>query len=345
VLNGLRERSVGTRVQSPILDETIAAVADILGSELGTITIERAVIGLFFTGVKLSSGEAGACATPREAVPEGVCCPLSAGKAPFRALHGRAAAELMRDAAGPEGLARAVGIATLNALAERCWTVRPHPEMELRPAVDAFDATDIHAGEQIVLVGAFIPFLKELKRRRLAYLVLEQNPAALKGEELPFYRPAEAAGEVVPQAEVLLITGATLLNDTLEDLLALARPGARVAVVGPTVGLLPDRLSPAAPISWARCGSAHRTPFSTFSLKAAPHRISSAALRKRSCSPGKPLRRRRHKRRSRSLLCGRFATRSYDGWQAAAREGCDDGDARRWCVAFRRPRHLGQDPG
>ena len=33
--------------------------------------------------------------------PDGVCCPLSAGKAPFRALHGRPAAELMRDAAGP----------------------------------------------------------------------------------------------------------------------------------------------------------------------------------------------------------------------------------------------------
>ena len=41
-------------------------------------------------------------------------------------------------------------------------------------------------------------------------------------------------------ADVLLITGATLLNDTLEDLLALARPKARVTVLGPTVGMLPD---------------------------------------------------------------------------------------------------------
>ena len=227
-------------VPSPILDETIAAVADILGPELGTITVERAVIGLFFTGVKLSSGEAGACATPREAVPEGVCCPLSAGRAPFRALHGRLAAELMRDALGPEGLSRAAGIATLNALAERCWTKRPQPAMELRQGLDAFDAAEIRDGERTVLVGAFIPFLKELKRRHLPYLVLEQNPGALKGEELPFYRPAAKAAEVVPQADVLLITGATLLNDTLEDLLALARPETRVTVVGPTVSLLPD---------------------------------------------------------------------------------------------------------
>src|SRR5439155_17131955 len=101
-------------------------------------------------------------------------------------------------------------------------------------------ATAIGPGERVVLVGAFIPFLKELKRRRQPYLVLEQNPSALKPEEMPFYRPAELAPEIVPAADVLLITGATLLNDTLEDLLALAGPAARVTVLGPTVGMLPD---------------------------------------------------------------------------------------------------------
>jgi len=39
---------------------------------------------------------------------------------------------------------------------------------------------------------------------------------------------------------VALITGATLVNNTLEELLALTRPDARVTVVGPTVGMLPD---------------------------------------------------------------------------------------------------------
>jgi uncharacterized protein len=39
---------------------------------------------------------------------------------------------------------------------------------------------------------------------------------------------------------VLLITGTTLLNNTLEELLRLARPTSRVTMVGPTVSLLPD---------------------------------------------------------------------------------------------------------
>jgi len=37
-----------------------------------------------------------------------------------------------------------------------------------------------------------------------------------------------------------MITGTTLINDTLEELLALANPAARVTMVGPTVTMLPD---------------------------------------------------------------------------------------------------------
>ncbi len=232
-------------MHSAILNETIACVTDILGRELDAIAVERAVIGLFFTGVKLTAGPngvqtAGTCATPRDTIPGDICCPVSARAAGFQTLAGRPAVELMQGALGANGLSRAVGIATLNALAELCWRRRPYPGVALLAGTDAFDATEFHDGDRVVLVGAFIPFLKELKRRHQPYLVLEQNPAALKAEEMAFYRPAELAPEIVPAADVLLITGATLINDTLEDLLALARPEARVTVLGPTVGMLPD---------------------------------------------------------------------------------------------------------
>ena len=62
----------------------------------------------------------------------------------------------------------------------------------------------------------------------------------LRPEEMPQYRPAETFPEIVPQADVLLITGTTLINDTLPALIACARPTARVVVVGPTVPILPD---------------------------------------------------------------------------------------------------------
>jgi len=227
--------------KSSILEETIARIGEILGPELDEIAIERAVVALFFTGVKLSNGTAGASATPIKSIPEAVCCPSSAMAMPFPGkLRGRRGADLAREALSGHGIRRAVGIATVNALADVCWQRRPHPDVELQAGVDAFDATDIRPVDKVVVVGAFVPFLKELKRRGQSFLVLEQDAAALKADELPFFRPAEQAPEILPNTDVALITGATLVNNTLEELLALTRTATRVTVVGPTVGMLPD---------------------------------------------------------------------------------------------------------
>ena len=103
----------------PILTETIASIKDILGADLDRITVERAVVGLFFTGVKLDTGVTGACPTPLRSIPDARALPLS-GK-----LRGRLAGELLKEAAVPSGIRRAVGIAAMNALADMCWERRP----------------------------------------------------------------------------------------------------------------------------------------------------------------------------------------------------------------------------
>src|SRR6266446_10372866 len=147
----------------PILYETLGAIRAMPGSELDGITVERAVVGLFFTGVELNNGIAGACATPIKTIPEAVCCPSAAMAMPFPGkLRGRPAFDHAREALGDNGIRRAVGIAAMNALADTCWRCRPHPETELRLGIDAFDATEIHPADRVVVIGAFVPFLREL---------------------------------------------------------------------------------------------------------------------------------------------------------------------------------------
>ena len=225
----------------PILIETIACIQEILGADLDHITVERVAIGLFFTGVKLDTGVTGACATPLRSIPDAVCCPSSAMAMPFPGkLRGRLAKDLLKETAAPSGIRRAVGVAAMNALADMCWERRATPGVDLRTGVDAYDAAEIQPGENVVVVGAFVPFLKSLKRAHQRFTVLEMDSATLKPDELSHFRPADEAGSVVPDADVVLITGTTLLNDTLENLLLLCRPEARVVLVGPTVGLVPD---------------------------------------------------------------------------------------------------------
>lgn len=226
-------------MSNAILAETIAAIRERL-DDLDSILIERAVVGLFFTGVKLSTGHAGSAATPIKDIPEAVCCPSSTMAMPFPGkMRGRKAASLLDEAEESSGIRRAVGIAVVNALAQAA-AERGGVGAELLHDMDAFDAARIQPHEKVVVVGAFVPFLRALRALGADHLVLEKDPSTLKAAELPFFREAALAPQIVPQADVLLITGTTLINDTLDGLLRLAKPGARIVVVGPTVTMVPD---------------------------------------------------------------------------------------------------------
>src|SRR5438128_12477513 len=107
---------------TPMLRETVAMIREILGPDLDRIAVERAVVGIFFTGVKLSNGIAGACATPIETVRETFCCAsaVAGGRTPGN-FRGCPAFDLAGEALRPNGLGRGLGIAALNALADTCW--------------------------------------------------------------------------------------------------------------------------------------------------------------------------------------------------------------------------------
>jgi hypothetical protein len=124
-----------------------------------------------------------------------------------------------------EGLLEAsIGVAALNSL------------LEVDPAAGAaINAVDVlierGAGKKIALVGHF-PFIPSLRGAAGELWVLEQHPGT--GEH-----PAEAASDLIPQADVVAITGTTLINHTLEGLLALCRPEALVMLLGPSTPLSP----------------------------------------------------------------------------------------------------------
>ncbi len=225
--------------QGAILREAVSEVRETLGDVFSSLALERAVFGLFFTGVKLSDGHGGVSYTPIKSLPEAVCCPSSARAMPSSGeLRGRGVDELLEGLFSGNPLRRTLGIAVLNALSTACLEAGRH-EGSLQVGADALDDLDVGEDREVVVVGALAPFLKALKRRARPYTVLELDPSTLRPDELPFYRPAADAAAVVPRADLLVVTGTSLLNDTLEGLLALARPEAEVVVVGPTASMLP----------------------------------------------------------------------------------------------------------
>lgn len=222
-----------------LLAELHSAVLDRLGQEGGSLRLERAVLGIFFTGVKLDNGTGGLCATPVKSVPEAVCCPSSATAMPTPGkIAGRKALQVLDDLYRPQDLRRALAIATLNALAETLWRRDGPPAGAELHAGDAFAALQMAPDQKVALVGAFPPYLRELRSRGQPFNVLELDPAALKPEELSYYVPADRAPEVIPNADIFITTGTTLINGSLDGLLRLLRPGVEAAVIGPTTTLI-----------------------------------------------------------------------------------------------------------
>lgn len=224
------------------LERTLDVITGILGDQEAAVhKVDRATLGLFFIAVTLDSGHTGLCATPLKEIPEAVCCPSSAMSMPFPGkLQGMGALRLAQEALSHTGLRRALGIAALNALAHLAAERRGPQGYRILEGVDAFDVARIQPQETAVVVGAFGPFLKALRGIGARHFVLEKDPATLRPNEMEHFRPAESYPEIVPQADVLLITGTTLINDSLPGLIACAHPQARVVLVGPTVPMLPD---------------------------------------------------------------------------------------------------------
>ncbi len=137
-------------------------------------------------------------------------------------LHTKTARELAEYARSENLLEASIGVAAINSLLD----------------VDESRAVEINAvqvliehgrGKNVALVGHF-PFIPKLRPAVGQLWVLEQRPA--EGEY-----PAEAAADLIPQADVVAITGSALINHTLDGLLALCRPEALAMMLGPSTPL------------------------------------------------------------------------------------------------------------
>ena len=119
---------------------------------------------------------------------------------------------------------RSIGFAALNALIEvdeALCVERNAEEIILERG----------RGRRVAVVGHF-PFVPSVRAAAEECWVLELAPG-------PDDLPAAAAPEIIPQADVVAITGMTLVNGTFEALAALARPEAYVLLLGATTPLSP----------------------------------------------------------------------------------------------------------
>jgi uncharacterized protein (DUF4213/DUF364 family) len=118
----------------------------------------------------------------------------------------------------------AIGMATINSLLE----------------VDENHCAETNAadlllqngeGKRVAIVGHF-PFVPKLRKAAKELWVIEKNPQ--EGD-----RPESEARNLIPQADIVGITGTAFINHTIERLLLLCNPKAYIVILGGTAPLSP----------------------------------------------------------------------------------------------------------
>ena len=149
---------------------------------------------------------------------------------PHRPIEGignltkKTALELAEFARSDTQLEASIGMAALNSLIE----VDEKQCIEL----NAFDELAEQGREKKIAIVGHFPFIPKLRELARTLWVLEMN---LRPGDLP----AEKAEEILPQADVIGITGTAFINHTIDGLLSLCKKDSWVMMIGGTTPLSP----------------------------------------------------------------------------------------------------------
>jgi uncharacterized protein (DUF4213/DUF364 family) len=199
----------------------------ILEEILNTLTaapLEGVWIGLHWTAVTVTRNGRPRCGLA-STLPGDCHVPHAEAAVPWAGhLMEHGALELAGLARSSHTLEASIGVAAINALLEV-------DESQCRDENALHTLQREGAGKRVALIGHF-PFIPRLRPAVEELWVLEHHPQ-------PGEFPAERAADLLPQADVIAITGTALINHTLQELLPLCRPEALVMILGPSTPLSP----------------------------------------------------------------------------------------------------------
>lgn len=225
-------------MSAPTVRRWLLDAARRLEAALGPARVERLVLPPL---VDRPGKEGEFCALQLEDGSVGLSFTLLDGA--LRTLHARArpaagmpAMELVAGYAEGDGAARAVGLATINALTRRLYD---RAGFEPDGSVDSFGSLALAAGDRLGMVGHFSPLIGQARALGIPVVVLELD-AQLVREEPGLAvtldpRRLEGCNKIVS-------TSTLLLNDTFEQVASYWGHAEAVAIVGPSAGCPPDAL-------------------------------------------------------------------------------------------------------
>ena len=131
-------------------------------------------------------------------------------------------------------LSRSFALATLNALKAH------EPDHD---DTDVFDHVSVEGSDSVVMVGYIEPIAAMLQRKGARVAVFEHR--ALNATVI---KPEQDMGMAIKDADIIILTATTIINNTLRDILARPTTARDVILMGPSTPMIPEAFA-ATPIT------------------------------------------------------------------------------------------------
>jgi uncharacterized protein len=209
------------------------------GDRFLNTTIDKVIVGIYFTAVKLSSGYGGLAYTD---IGKLECCTgnRKKGFGDFTPGHisGQKISGLFNHQDDSQVLSTVL-LAVMNALSAELMAESDYKIIE---DIDPIELIDLSGSKNICIVGAFLSYIKKIAETNNHLQIVELNINALPDEYKKYFVSADRTKEAFSESDIIIITGASLANGSLDELLEFIPYRAKVIIVGPTSSLLPDVL-------------------------------------------------------------------------------------------------------
>jgi len=199
-----------------IMERILEAAIPVLGDR----TIEELNIGISLIGVKLSDGSVGISYVLRDSLPNG--CSMFPH---MLSICGRPASEIAQwCVSGKNDLQRGIAAAVLAAGVNVLNVPDDLPEEE------SF-GLDIHPDDLVGMVGYIRP-VAEILKKKCNFIAFD------KGKErcgmIDWITPMDQQKTLLPKCDIVLLSGSTTINGTIDELLGLCSNAREIVMVGPS---------------------------------------------------------------------------------------------------------------
>jgi uncharacterized protein len=221
-----------------IIEETYNLLKAKFNNKLECLTLKEVRIGLFFTAVRLSDNSYGASATLTDDNPHCIKSNRDFGDFTPTKIREQKVCDLF-ETSKESNTILTLKIAVLNAISSRIISSGNYKVVE---NCDPINLLDLSGRKTITIVGAFHSYIQKICETNNKLYVLELNENSLTPEQKKFYIPANEYKKVIPDSDIVIITGLTLVNKTIDGLLSAVDNQTQVIVTGPSGSIIPDIL-------------------------------------------------------------------------------------------------------